>query len=263
MGRLGPSRRGRRGGPHQRVRRPVPPGGNCMIDWWTIPDLADVGFPIVEAEAGRHVRGDQARGHRRPGHRAHRHRADPLRDGRPHELHHPRRGGRLHHHPLEDDGPRPGAREGVRGGPPPEISRSPSPTRTAGRRSARSRTPGRTPPPRRGRPTASCASGSTAWGSASTPFRTELVGWSSTHGRWRASRPRTFPRCSSAWASAADRARGGALHARDRAARADRPAVGDRLRRGRPRVQEIVAYWPALIARRRRAARPGGGGGDV
>jgi hypothetical protein len=24
-------------------------GGNCMIDWWTIPDLADVGFPIVEA----------------------------------------------------------------------------------------------------------------------------------------------------------------------------------------------------------------------
>ena len=24
-------------------------GGNCMIDWWTIPDLADVGFPIIEA----------------------------------------------------------------------------------------------------------------------------------------------------------------------------------------------------------------------
>jgi len=23
-------------------------GGNCMIDWWTIPDLATVGFPIVE-----------------------------------------------------------------------------------------------------------------------------------------------------------------------------------------------------------------------
>ena len=26
-------------------------GGNCMAEWWTIPDLADVGFPIVEAEA--------------------------------------------------------------------------------------------------------------------------------------------------------------------------------------------------------------------
>jgi len=24
-------------------------GGNCLIDWWEIPDLADVGFPIVEA----------------------------------------------------------------------------------------------------------------------------------------------------------------------------------------------------------------------
>lgn len=26
-------------------------GGNCLIDWWTIPDLAGVGFPIVEASA--------------------------------------------------------------------------------------------------------------------------------------------------------------------------------------------------------------------
>jgi hypothetical protein len=26
-------------------------GGNCSAEWWTIPDLANVGFPIVEAEA--------------------------------------------------------------------------------------------------------------------------------------------------------------------------------------------------------------------
>jgi len=26
-------------------------GGNCMAAWWTIPNLADVGFPIVEASA--------------------------------------------------------------------------------------------------------------------------------------------------------------------------------------------------------------------
>jgi len=25
-------------------------GGNCLVDWWEIPDLDDVGFPIVEAE---------------------------------------------------------------------------------------------------------------------------------------------------------------------------------------------------------------------
>lgn len=24
-------------------------GGNCMIDWWTVPDMDDLGFPIVEA----------------------------------------------------------------------------------------------------------------------------------------------------------------------------------------------------------------------
>jgi hypothetical protein len=26
-------------------------GGNCMAEWWTIPNLADIGFPIVEASA--------------------------------------------------------------------------------------------------------------------------------------------------------------------------------------------------------------------
>lgn len=25
-------------------------GGNCQVDWTTIPDLANVGYPIVEAE---------------------------------------------------------------------------------------------------------------------------------------------------------------------------------------------------------------------
>ena len=25
-------------------------GGNCQVDWETIPDLADIGYPIVEAE---------------------------------------------------------------------------------------------------------------------------------------------------------------------------------------------------------------------
>jgi hypothetical protein len=27
-------------------------GGNCLIDWESIPDLADIGYPIVEAESG-------------------------------------------------------------------------------------------------------------------------------------------------------------------------------------------------------------------
>ena len=24
-------------------------GGNCLVDWWSIPDLASVGYPIIEA----------------------------------------------------------------------------------------------------------------------------------------------------------------------------------------------------------------------
>jgi len=27
-------------------------GGNCLADWWTIPNLAEVGFPIIEANPG-------------------------------------------------------------------------------------------------------------------------------------------------------------------------------------------------------------------
>ncbi len=27
-------------------------GGNCLVDWESIPDLADIGYPIVEAESG-------------------------------------------------------------------------------------------------------------------------------------------------------------------------------------------------------------------
>jgi len=26
-------------------------GGNCLIDWWTVPNLAEVGFPIIEASS--------------------------------------------------------------------------------------------------------------------------------------------------------------------------------------------------------------------
>ncbi len=26
-------------------------GGNCLIDWWSVPNLAEVGFPIIEASA--------------------------------------------------------------------------------------------------------------------------------------------------------------------------------------------------------------------
>ena len=50
-------------------------GGNCLYDWQNIPDLANVGYPIVEGRRRRHVRRHQASEHRRThlrpvGHRA-------------------------------------------------------------------------------------------------------------------------------------------------------------------------------------------------
>jgi hypothetical protein len=82
-------------------------GGNCLIDWWDIPDMADVGFPIIE------VRRHQARGDGRPGVPGHRHRADRLRDGRSGYIHHSRRDRRLHDDPPGGGGLRP--RTGSRG----------------------------------------------------------------------------------------------------------------------------------------------------
>ena len=40
-------------------------GGNCLYDWRTIQDLADVGYPIVEGAGRRNVRDHQASEHRR------------------------------------------------------------------------------------------------------------------------------------------------------------------------------------------------------
>jgi hypothetical protein len=37
-------------------------GGNCQVDWESIPDMADIGYPDRRSRAGRIVRGDQARG---------------------------------------------------------------------------------------------------------------------------------------------------------------------------------------------------------
>ena len=40
-------------------------GGNCQVDWETMPDLAGIGYPILEAEARRALRDHQAPGHGR------------------------------------------------------------------------------------------------------------------------------------------------------------------------------------------------------
>ncbi len=97
-------------------------GGNCLKNWKRIPDLANVGYPIVEARADgtfdlikQDVRSDQASGHWRPDRRCLSHRTARLRDGRSPGVHHTgwRRG--LHDHPPCSSGQGQGSGVGRQG----------------------------------------------------------------------------------------------------------------------------------------------------
>ena len=93
-------------------------GGNCQVDWQNIPDMANIGYPIVEAEPDGSFRDHQARG----GGRA-RVRSDigegaaAVRTGRSEALHHAGLRGRLHQSiRLSDAGPNRVRVSGIRGG---------------------------------------------------------------------------------------------------------------------------------------------------
>ena len=82
-------------------------GGNCQVDWQSIPDMAGIGYPIIEAEPDgtfavtKHpVAGGRVNVHIRE-------RAASLRARRPEELHHARLRRRLHQHPAGGCRPRP------------------------------------------------------------------------------------------------------------------------------------------------------------
>ena len=75
-------------------------GGNCQVDWQNIPDMANIGYPIVEAEPDgsftvtKHPgAGGRVIQPRRQG-------ATALRAGRSEELHHAGLHRRLHQHPA-------------------------------------------------------------------------------------------------------------------------------------------------------------------
>jgi hypothetical protein len=231
-------------------------GGN-FSRWWEVPDLWDVGYPIVESEpdgsfvvtkhdgTGGMVTVDTDL------------RAAPLRDGRALEVRHPGRGGRLHHDP-----PRAGGGRTACGSPASRAGRAPTRSRSRRRTWPATRRRGRSPSPARARSTRRSSrprsSGSGSSAPASTSARTS--GWRS----WSACRPvcrgscrrrTTRPRWCCGWASRARTSgEGRALRQGDRAAHHRRPARGHRLRR---RPAEAAAGGGLLAG----AARPGRGRG--
>ncbi len=148
-------------------------GGNCQVDWEHIPDMADVGYPIVEAEPdGSFV----VTKHPGAGGRVH---SDTVKEQLLYELGDPK----SYITPdciadfttiqLARHRPRPrraSAASAAARVPKPSSSRSA--TRTAGRPSARSSIAGRKPSRKPRPPTASCANGSPH--SASTSMKSTL-----------------------------------------------------------------------------------------
>lgn len=223
-------------------------GGNCLVDWETIPDLAGVGYPIIEAEP----------------------------DGSFVVTKHPDTGGRIdvavikeqllyemgdpksYITPdgiadfttiqLEQVGPDRVRVSGVRGGPPTDMLKV-SIAYSAGYKAvgtlvyawpdavAKARAADRVLRERLDR-----------LGLRFDEVLTEYVGWNATHGPLAGDPPTDLPEVTVRWG-----VRSGDAATVERFTREIAPLVLSGppsvtgFAGGRPRVQEVVAYWPALI----------------
>jgi hypothetical protein len=231
-------------------------GGNCLADWWTIPDLARVGFPIVDVEeSGEFV----VTKHPNSGGRVDRRAVSEqivYEIGDPTRYLTPDVAADFTSVQLEDAGPDRVRVRGVRGRPPTDhlkvsIAYADG-WKAAGTltyawpdAAAKATAAGRVLRERLDR-----------LGLRFDAVRTELVGWSSTHGHLAGAPPADLPEVQLRVA-----VRGHEQAAVDRFTReiaplvlTGPPSVTGYLG-GRPKVQEILAYWPALI--RRDAVEPG------
>lgn len=231
-------------------------GGNCMAEWWTIPDLAQVGFPIIEADSSgefvvtKHAGSGGRVDRRTVSEQIVYEMGDPASYLAPDVI------ADFTSIVLEEDGPDRVRVRGVTGRPPTDHLKV-SIAYADGWRAFGSLT--------YAWPDASAKARSAAailrerldrLGLAFDAVRTDLVGWSSTHGHLAGEPPADLPEVE---------LRVG-VRGHDRAAveRFTReiaplvltgpPTVTGYLG-GRPRVQEILAFWPALI--RRDAVEPG------
>ncbi len=223
-------------------------GGNCLVDWETIPDLAGVGYPIIEAEP----------------------------DGSFVVTKHPDTGGRIdvavikeqllyemgdprsYITPdgiadfttirLEQVGPDRVRVSGVRGGPPTDMLKV-SIAYSAGYKAvgtlvyawpdavAKARAADRVLRERLDR-----------LGLRFDEVLTEYVGWNATHGPLAGDSPPDLPEVTVRWGVRSEDAAMVERFTREIAplVLSGPPSVTG-FAGGRPRVQEVVAYWPALI----------------
>ena len=225
-------------------------GGNCLIDWWKIPDLAAVGFPIVEASPdGTFV----VTKHEGSGGWVTRPSVTEqllYEIGDPAAYLGPDVSADFTSVELVDEGPDRVRVRGVRGGPPPEKLKV-SVAYAAGWKSvgtltyawpdaaAKARAADRVLRERLDR-----------LGLRFQEIHTELVGWTSTHGPLAGEPDRDVPEVQLRVAVRADERAPVERFTREVAplVLTGPPSVTG-YATGRPRVDEIMAFWPALIDR--------------
>ena len=230
-------------------------GGNCLIDWWTIPDMADVGFPIIEASPdGTFV----VTKHEGTGGRVSRATVSEqivYEMGNPTSYITPDVVADFTTIQLEDAGPDRVRVKGIKGAPATDFLKVSvaysdgwkavgNLTYTWPDAAAKARAADRILRERLDR-----------LGLRFDAVRSELVGWDSTHGALAGEPPADLPEVELRVG-----VRGHDKAAVERFTREIAPLVltgppsVTGFAGGRPRVQEIVAYWPALI--RKEAVEP-------
>jgi hypothetical protein len=225
-------------------------GGNCLADWWKIPDLARVGFPIVEASAdGTFVVT------KHPGTGGWVTRASVTEQllyeiGDPRAYLGPDVAADFTSVELLDDGPDRVRVRGVKGRPPPARLKV-SVAYSAGWKSVGTLTyawPDAAAKARAGEEV--LRRRLDHLGLAFGEIHTELVGWSSTHGPLAGEPDADIPEVQLRFAVRADERAPVERFTREVAplVLTGPPSVTG-YATGRPRVDEIVAFWPALIDR--------------
>ena len=225
-------------------------GGNCLADWWTIPDLADVGFPIVEASADGTFVVTKHEGSGGVVNRASVTEQLLYEIGDPTAYMGPDVIADFTSVELEDEGNDRVRVRGVTGRPPPEQLKV-SVAYSAGWKSVGTLTYAWPDAAAKARAAARVLSERLArLGLTFAETHVELVGWDSVHGALAGEPPADLPEVQLRFAVRADDRASVERFTREIAplVLTGPPSVTG-YATGRPRVDEIVAFWPALIDR--------------